>query len=96
MKLLRRSFSLATATKRNSINLEKGKVINLKEYFFFEGRFPAIHFGCMPPEKTNLLKEAAEVAKNADAVILIAGTNLDWETEGMIGLTSASQQIKIY
>ena len=36
----------------------------------------------MPPEKTNLLNEAVEVAKNADAVILIAGTNSDWETEG--------------
>ena len=36
----------------------------------------------MPPEKTNLLNEAVEVAKNADAVILIVGTNSDWETEG--------------
>ena len=36
----------------------------------------------MPPEKTNLLNEAVEVAKNSDAVILIVGTNSDWETEG--------------
>ena len=36
----------------------------------------------MPPEKTDLLNEAVEVAKNADAVILIVGTNSDWETEG--------------
>ena len=36
----------------------------------------------MPPEKVNLLEEAVEVAKNADAVILVVGTNSDWETEG--------------
>ena len=36
----------------------------------------------MPPEITNLLNEAVKVAKNADAVILIVGTNSDWETEG--------------
>ena len=36
----------------------------------------------MPPEKTNLLEDAVEVAKNADTVILIVGTNSDWETEG--------------
>ena len=36
----------------------------------------------MPPEKINLLEEAVEVAKNADAVILVVGTNSDWETEG--------------
>ena len=75
-------FSLATAAKRNSIKLEKGKSYKFEVEYFFEGRFPAIHFGCMPPEKTNLLNEAVEVAKNADAVILIVGTNSDWETEG--------------
>jgi len=75
-------FSLATAAKRNSINLEKDKSYKFEVEYFFEGRFPAIHFGCMPPEKTNLLEDAVEVAKNADTVILIVGTNSDWETEG--------------
>ena len=75
-------FSLATAAKRNSINLEKDRSYKFEVEYFFEGRFPAIHFGCMPPEKTNLLEEAVEVAKNADAVILVVGTNSDWETEG--------------
>ena len=75
-------FSLATAAKRNSINLEKDRSYKFEVEYFFEGRFPAIHFGCMPPEKINLLEEAVEVAKNADAVILVVGTNSDWETEG--------------
>ena len=75
-------FSFATAPKRNSINLDKNETYKFEVEYFFEGRFPAIHFGCMPPEKENLLEEAIKTSREADAVILIVGTNSDWETEG--------------
>jgi beta-glucosidase len=75
-------FSFATAPKRNSIYLDKNKTYKFEVEYFFEGRFPAIHFGCMPPEKENLLEEAIKTSREADAVILIVGTNSDWETEG--------------
>ena len=42
----------------------------------------AIQFGCKPPEAVDLLKEAKKAAQEADAVILVIGTNSDWETEG--------------
>ena len=75
-------FSFATAPKRNSIFLDKNETYKFEVEYFFEGRFPAIHFGCMPPEKENLLEEAIKTSREADAVILIVGTNSDWETEG--------------
>lgn len=75
-------FSFATAPKRNSIYLDKNETYKFEVEYFFEGRFPAIHFGCMPPEKENLLEEAIKTSREADAVILIVGTNSDWETEG--------------
>ena len=75
-------FSFATAPKRNSIYLNKNETYKFEVEYFFEGRFPAIHFGCMPPEKENLLEEAIKTSREADAVILIVGTNSDWETEG--------------
>ena len=34
------------------------------------------------PDQHDLMEEATSLAKEADAVILIVGTNSDWETEG--------------
>ena len=34
------------------------------------------------PDQHDLMEEAVSIAKEADAVILIVGTNSDWETEG--------------
>ena len=34
------------------------------------------------PDQFDLMEEAKSIAKEADAVILIVGTNSDWETEG--------------
>ena len=34
------------------------------------------------PDQFDLMQEAVDTAKDADAVILIVGTNSDWETEG--------------
>ena len=50
--------------------------------YSFEGRFPAVQFGCLPPDKLNLLDEAKKLAESADILIVVAGTNSDWETEG--------------
>ena len=50
--------------------------------YYFEGNFPAVYIGCQAPDEVDLFKEAIEIAGNADQVILIAGTNSDWETEG--------------
>jgi beta-glucosidase len=38
--------------------------------------------GCMPPSPPDLLERAVEVAARADAVVLVVGTDGDWETEG--------------
>jgi beta-glucosidase len=35
-----------------------------------------------PPDQFDLMEEAINLAKEADAVVLIVGTNSDWETEG--------------
>ena len=34
------------------------------------------------PDEVDIFQEAIEIASHADEVILIAGTNSDWETEG--------------
>ena len=75
-------FGFACAPKRNKIKLLKGREYLVEVEYEFEGRFPAIQFGCRPPDPKNLLEEAVKVAKQSDAVVLVVGTNSDWETEG--------------
>tara|TARA_Y100000816_G_scaffold245955_1_gene194078 strand:- start:2984 stop:5419 length:2436 start_codon:yes stop_codon:yes gene_type:complete len=75
-------FGFACAPKRNKIKLSKGREYLVEIEYEFEGRFPAIQFGCRPPESTDLLEEAIKTANQSDAVILVVGTNSDWETEG--------------
>ena len=75
-------FGFACAPKRNKIKLTKGKEYLVEVEYEFEGRFPAIQFGCRPPDPINLLEEAVKIAKQSDAVVLVVGTNSDWETEG--------------
>ena len=75
-------FSFGSAPKKSKLNLEKNKKYLIEIIYSFEGRFPAVQFGCLPPDKINLLDEAKKLAKISEAVIIIAGTNSDWETEG--------------
>ena len=75
-------FGMGSAPRRGKINLEKGKSYSLEVEYKWEGRFPAVQIGMQAPDQFNLMEEAATIAQDADAVILIVGTNSDWETEG--------------
>ena len=75
-------FSFGSAPKKSKLNLEKNKKYLIEIIYSFEGRFPAVQFGCLPPDKINLLDEAKKLAMTSEAVIIVAGTNSDWETEG--------------
>ena len=75
-------FSFSSDSKRALANLTEGTTYQLEIRYKFEGNFPAIYIGCQAPDKVNLFDEALEVASAADQVILIVGTNSDWETEG--------------
>ncbi len=43
---------------------------------------PGVMVGCRMPEPHNGIERAVELARRADAVVLVAGLNADWETEG--------------
>ena len=75
-------FAHGSSSKRGASHLEKDKSYQIEIQYKFEGNFPAIYIGCQPPDKSNLLDEALNIAKEVDEVILLVGTNSDWETEG--------------
>ncbi|MHB8575222.1 MAG: beta-glucosidase [Dehalococcoidia bacterium] len=47
-----------------------------------DGRIRGVIAGCLPPTPTDQLERAVALAAEADAVIVVAGLNADWETEG--------------
>ena len=75
-------FTFSSASKKGVLNLQQGESYGIEVQYYFEGNFPAVYIGCQAPDEVDLFKEAIEIAGNADQVILIAGTNSDWETEG--------------
>ena len=75
-------FAMGSAPKRSKIEFKEGKTYSLVIEYKWEGRFPAVQIGMQAPDQHDLMEEATSLAKEADAVILIVGTNSDWETEG--------------
>lgn len=75
-------FTFGSASKKGVINLQKGEAYQIEVQYKFEGSFPAVYIGCQAPDEVDIFQEALETASHADGVILIVGTNSDWETEG--------------
>ena len=75
-------FTFGSASKKGVINLQKGETYKIEVQYNFEGNFPAVYIGCQAPDDVDIFQEALETASHADDVILIVGTNSDWETEG--------------
>ena len=75
-------FTFGSASKKGVTNLQKGEVYKIEVQYKFEGSFPAVYIGCQAPDDVDIFQEALETASHADDVILIVGTNSDWETEG--------------
>jgi beta-glucosidase len=64
--------------------LESGKTYDIRiDYMKTDSSFfPALQFGVVPPVPDDIIERAAKAAAEADAAILVVGTNADWETEG--------------
>ena len=75
-------FSYGSAPRRSSINLEEGREYILEIEYKWQGRFPAVQIGMLPPDEEDLMERAVSLAKECDAVVMVVGTNSDWETEG--------------
>ena len=75
-------FGMGSSPKRNTVTFQKGESYFIEVEYKWEGRFPAVQIGMQVPDQHDLMEEAISLAKQSDAVILIVGTNSDWETEG--------------
>ncbi len=66
------------------LELEAGKAYPIKIEYYWKGnrRWRSLSFGHQPPNAKDLMAEAVRLAKNSDVVVLVAGLNGEWESEG--------------
>ncbi len=77
-------FGMGSAEKRATRHLQSGRHYRYRIEFCDTPELPmtGIRYGVMEPVADNSIARAVDVAKHADVVIVVAGSNPDWETEG--------------
>ena len=66
------------------IKLTGGKAYAIKLEYWFKGdaQYRSVIIGHQPPLPKDMLAEAVKLAKKSDVVVLIAGLDREWESEG--------------
>lgn len=77
-------FMQATSEKTAKISLQAGTTVSMRIEFKVDASktFKALRYGVLAPQPEDSISEAVDLAKESDAVVLMVGTNDDWETEG--------------
>lgn len=77
-------LGLGSAEAVGSVELDAGRPAFLRiEYSRRESRWMAgLRVGCLPPVPDEGIAEAAELARRADAAVVVVGTDGEWESEG--------------
>ncbi|MCP4752770.1 MAG: beta-glucosidase [Proteobacteria bacterium] len=77
-------YAHGSTEKRAEVELQAGREYELViEYKREQGVLIAgLQYGILPPVPSDLMERAVQAAQEADAVVLVAGTNGEWETEG--------------
>jgi beta-glucosidase len=75
-------MGFASAEAATRIELTAGDKHTLEVQFVPPVGFGGLEIGCRPPAPPDLIERAVELARRADAVLCIIGTDGDWETEG--------------
>jgi beta-glucosidase len=66
------------------VELVGGKAYAVKLEYHWQGnpRWRSVGIGHQPPQSPDLIAEAVKLAKKADVVVVVAGLNGEWESEG--------------
>lgn len=76
-------FGFGSDEKRATFEAEAGRRYPFRiEFRSRPSPLSALRFGILPPVPDDLMEQAVQIAGSADAVVLVVGSNPDWETEG--------------
>lgn len=78
----REYFGFGSEEQVQGIPMKKGVPVKFEARMRTRAGFSALRIGIAEPLDTNELKDAVAFAANADAAIVVVGTNDEWETEG--------------
>ena len=85
-KLVIDHWSELDSGKQKTIELDlsarRGYPIRVEYAWKGNPRWRSLSLGHLPPHAPDLIAEAVDLAKRCDAVVLIAGLNKEWESEG--------------
>lgn len=77
-------FTRGSTERRADVEVQAGRRYRWR--IEFQSRpdddLPGIRYGILPPQPEDPMGQAVSLARNADAAILVVGTDPDWETEG--------------
>ncbi len=77
-------YANGTTEVRGAVELPAGRPVELRvDYQRHEGLFPGLRLGVEEPEPYDLFDRAVGAARAADLVIMVVGSNAEWETEGV-------------
>ncbi len=65
-----------------TVNLNAGEAHTVEVEFIPPRGLGGLEIGCRPPSPPDLMDRAVALARRADAVVCVVGTDNDWETEG--------------
>jgi beta-glucosidase len=75
-------MGIGSAEAAGTIALTAGEPHTLEVEFVPPRGLGGLEIGCRPPAPPDLMDRAVALARRADAVVCVVGTDNDWETEG--------------
>jgi beta-glucosidase len=76
-------FGLGSSEQTGTIELQAGSPHAITvEFRAAAPQVGMLLVGCLPPMASDPIGEAVEAARDADAAVVVVGTNAEWETEG--------------
>jgi beta-glucosidase len=75
-------MGFGSAEANGTIALTAGESHTIEVEFVPPGGLGGLEIGCRPPSPPDLMDRAVALARRADAVLCVVGTDNDWETEG--------------
>ncbi|HVM07245.1 MAG TPA: glycoside hydrolase family 3 C-terminal domain-containing protein [Acidimicrobiales bacterium] len=75
-------FGMASAEQLATVDMRAGEAVDIEVELRMNNPFAGIRIGVRPPADETMMDRAVEAARSADAVVVVVGTNDEWETEG--------------
>lgn len=76
-------FGMGSSEVTVSVDLVAGRSYELViEFAKGSSPFTAVRLGCLPPQTSDAIEHAVELAKSADVALIFAGLSAEWESEG--------------